>query len=88
MAESIGIAVSYHDLILIPQFSQLYDLFRPTHLSAGFSARAVELRPVRVGGLSFHRRIGVHNLDHGSTRLRVEGFIRHKQGCPLASVFH
>jgi hypothetical protein len=39
------------------------------------------LQPVRVGGLTFRRRIGVHDLEHGSSRLRVEGFIGHRQCC-------
>jgi hypothetical protein len=35
-----------------------------------------------VDRLTFGRRIGVHDLEHGSTRLRVEGFIGHKQCRP------
>ena len=40
------------------------------------------LRPVRAGGGAFGRRIGVHDLDHGSARLRVESFIGHEQCSP------
>ena len=40
------------------------------------------LRPGRVDGLIFGRRIGVHDLDHGSTRFREESFIGHEQCCP------
>jgi hypothetical protein len=42
----------------------------------------MELRPARVGGVTLGGRIGVHDLDHGSACLRVEGFIGHKHRRP------
>src|ERR1700722_1989678 len=46
------------------------------------STRSKGLRPGRVDGLTFGRRIGIHDLDRGSARLRIEGFIGHKQCRP------
>jgi hypothetical protein len=45
-------------------------------LSGEVNVPAIDyLRPAGVDGFTFGRRVGVHDLNHGSTRLRIESFI-------------
>src|ERR1017187_4132518 len=57
-------------------------VFPPASSLVPRSTRPSGLRSAGVDRLTFGRRIGVHDLEDRSTRLRVEGFVDHKQCRP------